>query len=329
MLDADASRARRAAEEYEATAYTELDSLLANDEVEAVIVATPHTSHYPVVSAVLEAGRHALVEKPLATTASDAWALVGLARERGLMLAVGATYQYARTYAQIERAVREDIGELVCVNGEFASQTQSLFATTDPALASLDDPTSPHGTTYSDPALSGGGQGQTQLSHVLGSILKTTGMQASDVFAYMSNRGLTADLVDALAFRLESGVLCTTTSTGTVPVGVPLRHTIRYHGSAGMIEHDILAATADVYLPGGIVRRIAPEPEVGAPQESTYEIDAPARLFVDRISGIGDNRAPGGAGAAAVALIDAAYESARTGARVDVIRGDADEVAWR
>lgn len=66
----------------------------AASEIEAAVVATPTTTHFDVVSQLLEAGRDVLVEKPITATADDAQRLVSLARERGRMLQVGHVERY-------------------------------------------------------------------------------------------------------------------------------------------------------------------------------------------------------------------------------------------
>src|SRR5690606_29568908 len=80
--------------------------------------------------------------------------------------------------------------------------------------------------------------------------------QATHVAAMTENHGLRVDLVDSFSFRLEGGALCVASSTGTTPPGVPPRHRIRFHGTKGMVEWDLLKAQADVFLEGGTVRQL-------------------------------------------------------------------------
>ena len=88
-------RARAAAERFGAPQhFTDVAALLDAGLVDGVVVATPHTSHHSVARAVLDAGVHVLVEKPLTTTATDAWDLVERAEGSGLHLTVGYTYQH-------------------------------------------------------------------------------------------------------------------------------------------------------------------------------------------------------------------------------------------
>lgn len=83
-----------------ATAYPEiprcesLDDMLGTHDVDAVIVATSAPSHYPVAKAVLEAGKHCFVEKPLTLTSADAADLVRIADENDLVLMVGHLMVY-------------------------------------------------------------------------------------------------------------------------------------------------------------------------------------------------------------------------------------------
>ena len=90
--------------------YTELDVLLADPTVDAVIVATPPRTHHAIVRAALEAGKHVLVEKPLATTAADARDLIEVAEERGLLLMPGHTFVYSPPVNKIKALI--DAGDL-------------------------------------------------------------------------------------------------------------------------------------------------------------------------------------------------------------------------
>lgn len=69
--------------------------ILEDPEVTAVVVATPVTTHREIAERAIRAGKHVFVEKPMAHTAEDAWAMVEIAREHGKVLAVGHIFQYA------------------------------------------------------------------------------------------------------------------------------------------------------------------------------------------------------------------------------------------
>lgn len=317
VCDADPSRAEEAARRFGIPrAFSDAQELFSVDGLDGVVIATPHTTHFALVSGALRAGLDVLVEKPLTTVAADAWRLVDLARELGRILIVGATYQYTDAAPRIRDAVQHEIGELVAVNAEFASGTLPLFSTTGGPGDNPNDPGLPHGTTYSDPTLSGGGQGHSQLSHLLGALLWTAGDQATEVFARMENRGLTVDIVDAMTFRLAGGALCVASSTGTTPPRVPARQIIRYHGTAGMVEHDFTTAE-------GWLHRADGSTEI---YENPYHLPAyprggPVEAFARMILDGADAAAPADFAAASVALLDAAYESVGSLSPVAVMQG--------
>src|SRR2546429_2699580 len=77
-----------------ARAYADYNRLLRDGDVDAVIVATPTSTHREVVERCLKAGVHVLVEKPLAGTVADAEALAALEKETGRVLMVGHTFLF-------------------------------------------------------------------------------------------------------------------------------------------------------------------------------------------------------------------------------------------
>jgi predicted dehydrogenase len=73
----------------------ELDDVLDDPRVDAVLIATPPLTHHALVKRALEAGKHVLVEKPLSTTSADAHELVDIARAEDLVLMPGHTFVYS------------------------------------------------------------------------------------------------------------------------------------------------------------------------------------------------------------------------------------------
>ena len=65
----------------------DLDALLAQGDIECVVIATPNDTHFNMAAKVLEAGKHVVVDKPVTLRAADAVTLAQLARERGLVFA--------------------------------------------------------------------------------------------------------------------------------------------------------------------------------------------------------------------------------------------------
>ncbi len=95
---------------------TDFDLVLADPRVDAVCVATPPRTHYALARRALLAGKHVLVEKPLATNAKDAEELVLLAEERGLTLMPGHTFLYSPPVNKIQRLIEAgDLGDIYFV----------------------------------------------------------------------------------------------------------------------------------------------------------------------------------------------------------------------
>jgi predicted dehydrogenase len=90
-----------------------LDELLGDADVDAVVVATGARSHYTIVSAALQAGKHVLCEKPLTTSTEEAVALTQLADELGRTLMVGHIFRYNAGVNALRTAILDpDFGDI-------------------------------------------------------------------------------------------------------------------------------------------------------------------------------------------------------------------------
>lgn len=114
LCDLDIDRARRVLGDYSTVRATDsLDTVLSDDQVQAVVVATPAGTHRSVAMAALTAGRHVLVEKPLAVTWQEGQQLVAEAERRGLSLMCDHTYCYTPAVLRIRDILRSgDLGDL-------------------------------------------------------------------------------------------------------------------------------------------------------------------------------------------------------------------------
>jgi predicted dehydrogenase len=93
----------------QARAVEELDAILCDPSVEAVIVATPPKTHHAIVKRALEAGKHVLVEKPLATRLCDAQELAEIATSSGLVLMPGHTFIYSPAVNAVRDLIHEGV----------------------------------------------------------------------------------------------------------------------------------------------------------------------------------------------------------------------------
>lgn len=101
-----------------AHATADLADLLADPELDAVVLATPVPTHAALAVKVAEAGKHCFVEKPLATTAADAEMAVDAAEKAGKILMVGHLLEYHPAVDRLKKLLEEDeLGELYYVYG--------------------------------------------------------------------------------------------------------------------------------------------------------------------------------------------------------------------
>ena len=112
------------------------DEVLADDSVQAVVVATPVPTHYELARKALEAGKHVLVEKPPAMRAAEMEELVELARERELVLMPGHLLLYHPGVRKLKELVDSgDLGDVLCVYGN--RQNLGVIRSNENALWSL------------------------------------------------------------------------------------------------------------------------------------------------------------------------------------------------
>jgi predicted dehydrogenase len=116
--DARSERLDYIRSEYPGVAVTRsFEAVLANDEVDGVIIATPISTHFALARAALEAGKHVLVEKPLAQTSAQCMELIAIAEARDLTLMVGHTFEYHPAVTFIRQMIsRGDVGEVYYVD---------------------------------------------------------------------------------------------------------------------------------------------------------------------------------------------------------------------
>ena len=129
----DASDERRAefAERYpDARVTGDFGELLAADDVDAVVIATPVPTHYPLARAALEAGKHVFVEKPPAMQAAEMEELIGLAEAGGLVLMPGHLLLYHPGRAEAEGADRRRASSATCSSSTATARTSARSART-------------------------------------------------------------------------------------------------------------------------------------------------------------------------------------------------------
>jgi len=136
VYDRHRGRAAEVAARHSCRAFADLRELLA--EAEAVSVAVPTVDHHRVARAVLEEGRHVLVEKPMASTLAEADDLIRAAGERGLILQVGHIERFNPAVDVLRATVKEPRFIEVHRLGEFSPRSLDIDVVLDLMIHDLD-----------------------------------------------------------------------------------------------------------------------------------------------------------------------------------------------
>lgn len=118
ICDLDPKLLSRAKKLYPNVAITrKFDDVLRDAKTDAVVIATPISTHVPLATAFLKAGKHVLVEKPLAPTTREAQALVRLAKAKKRILAVDHTYLFTPEVEKIRDIINDgQLGKIFFVD---------------------------------------------------------------------------------------------------------------------------------------------------------------------------------------------------------------------
>jgi predicted dehydrogenase len=137
LCDVEDERQAEAAQSYPSAQVTSsFDDVLADESVEAVVVATPVPTHYELARRALEAGKHVFVEKPPAMRGAEMEELCDLAEERSLVLMPGHLLLYHPGVQKLKEIVDSgELGEVLYVYGN--RQNLGTFRTNENALWSL------------------------------------------------------------------------------------------------------------------------------------------------------------------------------------------------
>ena len=307
VADVRADRAQRFAAEYAAQAYTDYEEMLARPDVDAVNVCVPSGLHARVAIDVLRAGKHVLVEKPIALDLADADRMIAAAREAGLKLGVVLQNRYNSPVQQVRALVDQGrLGKLylgsVCVRWY---RPQSYYED------------GWHGTLSMD-----GGALMNQSIHHLDALQWLMGPVAS-VYAYTATLAhkMESEDVGVAVVRFRSGALATVEgSTLTWPQN--LEGSVAVFGEHGSVK---IGGTA---LSRITLWKVDGELEREAEILTSQRVDPPTvygyshrEVIHDFARALLEGREPSTPGPEArksLALVLAIYESARAGREVQL-----------
>ncbi|MDA0336040.1 MAG: Gfo/Idh/MocA family oxidoreductase [bacterium] len=266
--------------------FTDYQKMLAEVELDAVQISTPHTLHFEQIMICLDKGLHVLTEKPMVCTVEHAHQVIAKARQvdRTLMIA------YQRHLQPAYRFVRDKVksGEMGDIQFVSALQDQRWYSGTK-------------GLWRQQLALSGGGQLNDSGSHLLDIVLWMTGLGVTEVQAFLENFESEVDINSALTLKFSNGALGNLSIVGNSPVG-------------GVWEDITIWGTkAVVYIRNGKITYKAADMDDVVEPEGLPEASTPDRNFYDAILGRDEVQVPPECGLRVIELTEAAWESARTG----------------
>jgi len=295
IADADAERGREQAEAF-GTRFFESEAALLDQHLDGVVVTSENVHHRRLVEMAAGAGVKAILcEKPLATTAEDAQAMIDVCRAARVKLATAFPCRYSPAYQRLHAQVSAGaIGDVLAIRGTNHGKMP--------------------GGWFTDRALSGGGAVIDHTVHVADLNRHLLGRDAVEVYAEIGNGFYHQEWEDTgfLSICYEGGVFATLDTSWSRPQSYPTWGdvTLQVLGTLGVLELDMFKQSLAAY---------------GADGQGTWVnwgSDTDAGLIADFLKLTSGQPAPllatGEDGLAALAVALAAYRSADAGAPVAI-----------
>jgi predicted dehydrogenase len=275
-----------AQEELRPAVFTDRAAMYEKAKPDAVIICTPHTQHFDHCMEALERGCHVLVEKPMVTSAADARGLEQKVNETGKVLTVGYNTPCTPEFNYLREQIRsKNFGNLELVSGHVVQNWMAFTA----------------GSWRQDPKLSGGGQAYDTGAHLLNSICWSVESNVAAVHAFLDNHGTPVDVNASINIRFENGVLATVVIGGNCAAS---GSHLTYAFERGKVYIDGWGGSwIEVFDADGPVKYPPIEGQTEFPDDN----------FIDAIAGRAEPRTTARNGVIQSELMDAIYESARTG----------------
>jgi predicted dehydrogenase len=292
-----------------------VEEVLAVGGLDAVVISSTPNMHYRQARAALERGLHVLIEKPMTITADEAGELVSLAGTQGVQFLISCPWHYTAHGIDARKLIRSGaLGRLKMISVLMTNFSAGLYrgipwdqvfrgsAAFEQAAPPYQKPGQ---TSYSNPAVAGGGQIYCQVSHVAAYLGFLTGRRPAEVFARFDNGDAGVDVHDTLSIKLDDGTLVALASTGATML-TERNYEVRIYGTEGMLFMELWKGRMTFHARDEEVR---PYPDLT--EEEIYPMFAPANNLVDAALGEAPNGSPAGLGVFAMQVIEAACRSAR------------------
>lgn len=266
--------------------YQDPARMYAQSKLDGVIIATPHTLHFQHAVQALQAGCHVLIEKPMVTSLVDAYALEKVIAKTGKILTIGYNTPCTGEFAYLREQIRKGtFGKLELIVG-YLSQDWKRLTT---------------GLWRQDPKLSGGGQAYDSGAHLLNSLVWSVESDIDQVFAFQDNCGTPVDINSSINIRFANGVMASIVVSGNCPSAGRF---MSFMFDNGRVDIDGWGGSWIKVWQGN--REIKYPPIDETP-------NSPDHNFINSILGLAEPRTSVRNGIIHSQLMDAIYESARTG----------------
>ena len=316
ICDLDEARLAEAGKRFSISSqYTDLKAMLAQEKLDGVIVSTPHVAHREPAVMALEAGCHVLVEKPMATSAEDGWAIADAASKAGkqVLVPTGMNFEWfsAKAAGWVCDGRIGDVRHAVCQMG---SALSDLFAG-EPMVETVDHMYRPPASTWADPKKAGG-YGWGQLSHALAWLFYVSGLRAERAYCMVGRSPTGVDFYDAATARATNGATIALSGSSTVPKHVGMHMDIKIYGTEGMIDFNNAEARLALYRDDK-----ADEVVPMTAEDGEYDGMLPVSVFAELCAGRDvENASNGENGARVTELLSALYRSAETDSLIEIGR---------
>lgn len=292
---------------------------LLDQDLDAVIITTPHDLHYQQAVAAIERGLHVQVEKPVTLDAGEAWDLVGRAERAGVHFLVPYGWNYKPFTIEAKRLLDAGhLGRIQYLLCHMASPTRGLFAGDPDEIRQLWDSETggPDAATWQSPER-GGGYAHGQITHSSALLFWLTGLRAATVAGRVDRGDVAVDLFDAAVITFDQGALGTVSGAATLPLGSPYQIDLRIFGTEGVLLLDVERERVSLHRYDGRAWDLEIEPGAGE-----YACIDPPNRFVDLVAGKAtENNSDARVAARSVELIDALHRSAADGGAEITIDG--------
>ena len=201
-------------------AYRDIEEVVADPQVQVVHVCTPNHLHHPMAQAALQAGKHVICEKPLATTLEDAKALAALAAATGLIATVPFVYRYHPVVREARaRIAQGELGPLHLIHGSYLQDwlldPASNNWRVDPALGGTSRVFADIGSHWCDLVEWVSGERFTEVSAAFDTVIAQrstdTGQSFTTAVAGGAMQAVASEDVAAAMFRTGAGTLASLT----------------------------------------------------------------------------------------------------------------------